>query len=140
MKRGAFLITIFFLTISLQAVSLSAAFSYKLPVDFFIGQIIDPEENSIEAKTQVALKEFYSLDWVEEYVPEGMREGFVHTYDHLLSNVLPAEQLQIAKPIKLGALVEIPFRIFSPQPLTGLLVWVKSDEGEPFLLSLSITE
>ena len=122
------------------AASLEEAFSYKLPVDFYIGQIIEPAENSIEEQSLEALKEPYTPAWVETYIPEGMRQGFVHTYDHLLSSYLPSEKLQIGKPVKIGALVEIPFRMFSPKPLIGLLVWVENDEGDPFLLSLSISE
>jgi hypothetical protein len=126
--------------LSIGAASLKEAFSYKLPVDFYIGQIIEPTENSIEEQSLDALKEPYTPAWIETYIPEGMRQGFVHTYDHLLSDYLPSAELQIGKPVKLGSLVEIPFRVFSPKPLIGLLVWVESDEGDPFLLSLSITE
>ncbi len=116
------------------------AFSYKLPVDFYIGQIVEPARNTLEEQSLSALKEPYTPAWIETYIPEGMRQGFVHTYDHLLSNHLPSKELQIGKPVKIGALVEIPFRVFSPKPLVGVLVWVESDDGNPFLLSLSITE
>jgi len=140
MKRVFTVLLVMLSALGIGAASLKEAFSYKLPVDFYIGQIIEPAENSIEEQSLEALKEPYTPAWIETYIPEGMRQGFVHTYDHLLSDHLPSEELQIGKPVKLGSLVEIPFRVFSPKPLIGLLVWVESDEGDPFLLSLSITE
>ncbi|MFA7560162.1 MAG: hypothetical protein WCY61_05490 [Sphaerochaeta sp.] len=140
MKRWASVLIIILLATSAFASSLAAAFSYKLPVDLFIGQVVEPQSSSIEEQSKEALKEGYSPSWIETYVPEGMRQGFVHTYNHLLANLLPAEQLQIGKAIQFGSLVEVPFRIFAPVPLSGMLVWVESDEGEPYLLSLSTNQ
>lgn len=140
MKRWATVFIIILLTTTAFARSLASAFSYKLPVDSFIGQIVEPQPNSIEEQTKEALKDGYSPAWIETYVPEGMRQGFVHTYNHLLADLLPAEQLQIGKAIQFGSLVEVPFRIFAPVPLSGMLVWVESDEGEPYLLSLSANQ
>ncbi|HPE92744.1 MAG TPA: hypothetical protein PLQ90_03075 [Sphaerochaeta sp.] len=111
-----------------------------LPIDQNIGQIIAVEPQSVEEQAKRSLSQDYSLSWVETYVPESIRTGFVHTYDRLLAALLPLEQIQMASHIQRGHLLEVPFCYHAPAYGYGSMTWMQNEDGKFVLLSLSVHE
>ncbi|NLE15204.1 MAG: hypothetical protein GX626_04970 [Spirochaetales bacterium] len=111
-----------------------------LPIDKNIGQIIAVEPQSVEEQAKRSLSQDYSLAWIETYVPDSLRTGFVHTYDRLLAALLPLEQIQMATHIQRGHLLEVPFCHHAPAYGYGSMTWMQNEDGKFVLLSLSVHE
>lgn len=109
-----------------------------LPKNVDIGQIIEPQEGSVEALAKDALSEPYTLDWIQRYVPASLQAGFVHTNDEALSTILGSTAIQMAKAIRRTQLWEVPFCIFGEEYWWGVMVWVEQNPGSWALLSLSL--
>ncbi len=137
-KRLALLALLLALVTSPLASAVQSAFSYLLPVDSTIGQVIEPEEGSVELLTLQALGSPYDPAWLESYVPGELHQSFVHTYDQLLASLLPIRDVLIGKAILRGTLYEVPFRTLSGRLATGSFVWYLDEDGETFLVSLSL--
>ena len=114
--------------------------SYLLPINRDIGQIVEPEETGIEHYAQRALASPYSLAWVDAYVPPSLAAGFVHTYNDLLSSLLPASGIQMGRAVQRTHLWEVGFAVTEPTYRWGSMVWMDQSDGRWALLSISISE
>ncbi len=114
--------------------------SYILPYNRDIGQLVEPEAASIEAYAENALSSAYSPEWVATYIPPSLQVGFVHTYDGLLSDLLPAKAIQMGKAVERTQLWEVGFVVTEPTYRWGSMVWIAQDDGRWALLSISVSE
>ena len=112
-----------------------------LPYDTKIGQLVCTEEGSVEAKTIEALSSPYSLQWVETYVPKDLQFGFVHSFDAILSSLLPQKAISTAKAVNFQELQEVAFRFKVEETGAlqyGTFVWIELEEGVYNLVSISL--
>lgn len=137
-KRFALLPLLLCLIVLPVAADVQSAFSSILPFDVTIGQVVDPAQGSVELLTSQALHSAYDLAWLDRYVPVELHQSFVHTYDQVLSSLLPCEQVLIGKATLRGSLHEVRFRILSDTAATGSCVWYREENGTMFLLSLNL--
>jgi hypothetical protein len=138
MKHPVLLSLVLSMMLMPLAAEVQGEFAYTLPYDSVIAHVVEPQEGSVELLTSQALHTPYGLQWLELYVPGELHRSFVHTYDQLLSSLLPCEQVLIGKATLRGNLQEVPFRILSERPATGSCVWYRDENGQDFLLSLSL--
>lgn len=139
-KRVALLSLFLALVMAPLAAGVQSAFSYILPADITIGQVVEPKQGSVEMLTLQALGRPYDPAWLESFVPAELHQSFVHTYDQLLSSLLPCKQVLIGKATLRGTLYEVPFRTLSDRLATGSFIWYLDEDGQTFLLSLSLTD
>ncbi|MDY0290290.1 MAG: hypothetical protein RBR15_15795 [Sphaerochaeta sp.] len=127
---------------TLAAVPLATQLSFAhipplLAQDSLTGQLVEPEEGSVEAFTAQALGEPYTLAWVERYVPEDVRYSFVRTFDQDLSLLLPQTMLTFGKAVHRQESLSVPFR-YGKEMRSGTFVWIEMEPGEYTLLSISL--
>ena len=127
---------------TLAAVPLATRLSFTLtpPLlsqDTLIGQLVEPEQGSVEAYTAQALQESYDLAWIERYVSKDVRPSFVRSFDQELSSLLPQTMLTFGKAVRRQESLSVPFR-YGQEMKSGTFVWIEESEGVYTLLSLSL--
>ena len=72
--------------------SLSFLFSRVVPESAKVGRVcVEVEEGSVEEMVLRALKEEFSLSWIENYCDES--DAFLAAYSETLSSILPMENV-----------------------------------------------
>jgi len=148
MKRRTLCIVLFITMLSMPLfalpVSSELALGFhgaSLPVDEKIGQLVEANVGSVEDLTIEALSTPYSLEWVEKYVPKDIQFGFVHTFDAVLSSLLPQRAVSTAKAIKSQEMQQVSFRFRVEETGAlhyGTFVWIELEEGVYNLISITL--
>lgn len=110
----------------------------KLPVDNVIGQMVQPKEGSVEELTLNALTQSFSLDWIETYVPEDLRNAFTKNFSKDLAKILPLKGVQVAGAVRRGNLFEVAIRYTEPEKGYGTVAWMETENVGYSMISVQL--
>ncbi|AEV28002.1 hypothetical protein SpiGrapes_0138 [Sphaerochaeta pleomorpha str. Grapes] len=120
---------------------LSLAFRTPLfPSDPKIGQLVSKNAGPVENRTDQALREQWSPDWVERYVKKEARYGFAKAFDATLASLLPQTSFFLSQAKENEGITTITVRIeqSGDEPVSYVtLSWEPDENGVFYIVAVS---